>query len=56
MYDYNSLRPDVHWSIVITSREVNSLCQTAVQNLDMKNGIAAHVKHTGHMIKWDEVK
>ena len=30
--------------------------QTAVKNLDMKNGIAAHVKQTGHMIKWGEVK
>ena len=26
--------------------------QTAVKNLDMKNSITAHIKQTGHMIKW----
>ena len=30
--------------------------QTTVKNLDIKNGIAAHVKHTGRVIKWSEVK
>ena len=30
--------------------------QTAGKNLDMKNGIAAHVKETSHMIKWGEAK
>ena len=30
--------------------------QTAIKNLDMKNGIAAHVTQTGHMIKWCEAK
>ena len=30
--------------------------QTAVNNLDMKIGIAAHVKQTGHMINWGEAK
>ena len=30
--------------------------QTAINNLEMKNGIAAHVKQTGDMIKWSEAK